>query len=236
MELVSILRVLIRKRVMVGLACLASVAIALATLYAPASLPLPLVSSTAPTAHASSRVLVDMPASLLVNEPGGRADTAATRALLLADLAQTAPVKETIAQRAGIAPEQLHIVTPSVSAAPLPNALTEATIAVARASGARYVLELAADGQLPIVWVDATAPDREQARRLADAAAIGLQVKAGSGEDRLVVRQLAPPFVELLPGGSGRLFAIAAALGTFCLLCGGIVLGAGLTGRRRPAI
>jgi hypothetical protein len=235
MELVSILRVLIRKRVMVGLAGLASVALALGTIYAPASSPLALGGSKAPTARATARVLVDMPASLLVNEPGMRADTAATRALLLADLAQTAPVKETIARRAGVAPDELQIVTPSVSAAPLPNPLTEATVAVAKATTAPNVLKLSADGQLPIVWVDATAPDLEQARRLADAATVGLQSKAGSDEDRLVVRQLAPPFADEVPGGSGRLFGFVAALGTFCLLCGGIVLGAGLT-RRRPAV
>jgi hypothetical protein len=233
MELVSILRVLIRKRVMVGLAALASIALALATVYAPASSPLAFGSSTDPTGRATARVLVDMPASLLVNEPGIRADTAATRALLLADLARTAPVKETIARSAGLRPDELHIVTPSISAAPLPNALTEETVAIAKASSAPNVLKLEADGQLPIVWVDATAPTLAAATRLADAATIGLKSKAGSGDDRLVVEQLAPPLADPAPGTDGRLIGIVAALGAFCMLCGGIVLVAGLSGRRQ---
>ncbi len=231
MELVSIMRVLIRKRVMVGIAALASLAVGFAATTGALSIG-PLSGPKPATAHATSRVLVDMPASLLVNEPGIRADTTATRAILLADLALSDDVKAAIAKDAGIAPDELHVITPSVSAAPLPNALTERTLEVAKASTAPNVLRLTADGQLPVVWIDAAAPDEAAAKRLADAATAGLQTVAGSGDDRVEVEQLAPPLTQIIPGASGRPLALLAALGTFCLLCGAIVLLTGLSARR----
>jgi len=232
---VTILRLLARRRVIVGLSGLAAIAIGVALAYGVTLAPPGLGSREQPAAHATTRVLVDMPSSLLVNTPGNRADTTATRGLLLADLALSDPVKATIARSAGIEPGQLRIITPSLSDAPRPNVLTDRTVAAAKAAGVPYVLRLDADGRLPIVWVDATAPSAASAKRLAAAATAGLRSVAGEGEDRVVVDQLAAPQAEPGPAGSESVRAVLAAAFIFCLLCGCIVVAAGLSARRRAA-
>jgi hypothetical protein len=105
--------------------------------------------------------------------------------------------------------------------------------------GRPYSLTVTASVALPIVSLDARAPDGRTAARLAEAGTNALAAlaadKGPTAARRLVVEPLEPVTVTEIVRGGGRsgLIAIAVALATFVLWCAGVVIAAGVLHARR---
>jgi hypothetical protein len=240
MELIAIMRLLWRRRILVGIGLLAAAGVGLMT--SNGSLPVPGTSKDAPppARTASVRVLVDTDRSQLVAPAPPEADTVAARAVLLADVLAGDEARAAVARGAGLKPEQLAVIGPAATVPTLSTKLAERTATVVEAAPEPFAVTVNADGELPIVSIDARAPDAARAKRLASAAAKALAgltrpgdptVRLGFVSQPLSKPVLAP--VESRPGPA--MIALAACLATFGLLCGCIVLASGLMPAPRRA-
>ena len=245
METVTILRELWRRRVLVGLAALAAILVGLMLTY---KFSLPPESRTFKVGIATSRILVDTPDSQVVDVAPRGSETVGARANLLANLMTQGEVKAAIAQRAGLRPTQL--VSSAESAAELPLAeSTQGDDSQAHLMMTRLVINAGGD-PLPIIEVDAQAPDAGSAARLATAAVTGLRAyldsKAATEEvsdaRRLRVSGLGAPQVREDIRGPRNLTALGAAAFVFLSGCVGILIVSALargwrvaTERGRPA-
>jgi capsular polysaccharide biosynthesis protein len=242
MEIVTILRELWRRRYLVAIAAVLAIAIGLMTAYKVS--PSKLQGRQYHVGVASARMLIDTPDSQVVDlEPKG-ADGLGTRANLLANLMASGPVKAIIAEHAGINAAELIAIAPSMSGGPqVPTPLSQRAAASASNPEA-YVLTLRSDEALPIISVDAQAPDAEHAARLADAATTGLRdylksVAAAQNVPnarQLVISTLGAAQSADVVRGPRRLFALLAAMFTFGFMCAAIVLISGLARGWRQAV
>lgn len=229
METVKILRELSRHRLLVSIAALAAILVGLLMTY---TLSLPPKSRAYEVGVASARILVDTPRSQVVEVAPRGSEALGARASLLSALMTEGEVKAAIARRAGLAPRQL-----------VSSAEAEPTVVPAgdRPPSELYLLHTRlvtnAHGEaLPMIEVEAQAPDAEQAGKLATAAVAGLSTHLDSKaavEDvpdarRLGVTGLGAPQAATEVRGPRRLFALAAALIVFVGACGAIVLFAAL--------
>src|SRR6266542_1863882 len=120
MEVLPVLRVLLRRRRLIGAGALVAIAVALA------------IGRPAPTssAVARTRVALDTPASQLVKSAPAGADTLPWRASLLAHLMATEPAKGQIAQSLHVRRDQVAVVDVALSVpqieASLPQSAAEA--------------------------------------------------------------------------------------------------------------
>jgi hypothetical protein len=226
MDTVTILRELWRVRhVVVIIAVLASLA-GTAVIFK-ISFPPKLESRRYEVGVATARILVDTPSSQVVEVAPKGSDTLGVRANLLASLMVDGVIRSTIAKSAGLQPNQLIGVTDAVTdqtpTQPTPGrrAFVLKTQVLANSSG----------DQLPIIEIDAQAPDRAQAARLAGAAVSGLRDYLNSkaalqripDADRLQVIGLgAPQAADEAKGASGVLALVVAIL-LFLLGCGGVL-------------
>ena len=130
-------------------------------------------------AAASTRVLVDAPSpsvldlSVSVNDFEGMKN----RALLVGNIMAAAPVREYIARRAGIAPEQLQVSSPVTPEWPRPLAINgnpKHTTDIAK-SPDEHRVSIRVNPTVPIIDVYAQSPDLASARHLADATVRGMQ-------------------------------------------------------------
>jgi hypothetical protein len=232
MELVSILRVLWGRPILLGIGAL--VAVAVGMLAANGALPGPGGAAGAKPRSASVRVLVDTASSQLVNPDPPAADTVAARAVLLAGLLASDEARAEIARRAGVMPDRLAVIGPSVTVPTVPTKLSERTTAAIEGAPEPYAVTLNADGALPIVAIDVRAPDAAAVRRLAHAATATLASLTAPPDRKtkrgFVAQALGRPLVAAAESGPGpAMFAIAAFLATFATWCGCIVLASGLT-------
>jgi hypothetical protein len=192
---------------------------------------------------AAAEVLVDSPRSQVVDLGGGEADDEAataeidilglsTRARLLASLMASDPLKENIASAARVRPERLIVVgPPGEDMAPRPPASTT----VSPGDRDANVLSLFVDETLPIITIQAEAPDAITAERLAAAAVSELpkylrsiaSAKSIPDARQLVVESLGPPTSREVVKGPGRVMAIVVGI----LILGGWCLGAVLIRR-----
>jgi hypothetical protein len=174
-------------------------------------------------AIASSDILIDTRNSQVVDVGGHGPElsTLASRANLLGNLMVTGPLKETIAQTAGVRPENLVVVppanaeTPGVAPAPVE---TGHGIHVPKAD--RSTLTFSTDDTLPILHVVAEAPDAETARKLALSTVVNLRKYLASvaatqripAARQLVVRQFGAPTVTTATRGVPHSLAFAVAV------------------------
>jgi hypothetical protein len=144
---------------------------------------------------ATAQVLVDTPDSQVAGVSstatagsGLMLGTLGTQANILADLMVEGPIKADIAQRAGLKPSQLVGVSAAVT---VPSAAGSGSdsgpSAVSVPSGpnvfaltTQILTDSAAQTTFPIIEIDAQAPDRAKAIRLANAAVAGLQAYVSS--------------------------------------------------------
>ncbi len=227
METVTILRELWRRRLLVGVVSLAALATGLLLTY---TVSFPPETRQQEVGIASTRILVDTPDSQVVDVAPKGSDTLGLRANLLANLMSTGEVKGKIARRAGLRPGQLLAV--AQSADEVPEVFTSAE----RGSRAHLLLTRPVTNSqgepLPIVEVEAQAPDAASAARLASAAVGGLGAYLDSkaaNEDvdqarRLEVAGLGAPQVREEVRGSPGLVALAAAALVALVGCAAIVI------------
>jgi hypothetical protein len=194
---------------------------------------------------ASTRVLVDTPGSQVVNVNPKGSETLGERASLLASLMVEGEIKASIAKRAGLNPKDLLATTESTveSANAAPEDARAARVGTASAdySLTTRVLINTDGAQLPLVEVEAEAPNTAAAAKLADAAVTGLSdaldrkatEEDTDSQDRLTVSPLGSPRIEEATRGPGLTLALAAAIAVFLAGCGAILLVASTSAERR---
>jgi hypothetical protein len=247
MELVGMLRVLWRHRLLVVVAALVAVLVGLGVAYR-IGFPAKFESRQYNVGLGTLTALVDTPSSQVVDlggKTGADIGTLAARAQLLASLMTSSPIKDEIASRAGVAPDKLIAVSPA-GAAPgaAPSGGTTAKMSDPKATILTARIPNLESGDVPIIAVSTQAPDAAAAARLANESIAVLQahLKTVAGIDkvpdarRVVVRQLGRARAETVSRGPARLMAVAAALFVFgfgCVAILGIV--ALVSGWRRAA-
>lgn len=178
---------------------------------------------------ATAHILVDTPSSQVVNVAPKGSDTTGTRADLLASLMTDGVVESTIAQRAGLQPNQLIASTQAAT-----DPTTGAGTSNSSASPGRnsymlstQVLTDSAGDELPIIEVDTQAPTSAGAAHLAVAAVSGLTAYLDSkaalervpDADRLQVVGLGAPQASTASRGPSDLIAILIMISVFVLGC-----------------
>ncbi len=240
MEIVAILRVLRRHRLVVAAGFPLALLIALSMLYQVSFLPPSLGSKETVTATAAQRVLInqpDLPTFALDSDSHG---TLPTRAILLADLLMTDVARVEIARTADIDPDTLTILGPDAGPSPLEIAIaTEATEAAAAPTGP-YLMTASADGHIPIITLRAMAPDRETATRLTVAATRELRrtLAAKSGDyPNLTTQRLGAPDVKTIVDGPKKSMALAFSFIFLVMwIAGTVILFATRARRRAPSV
>ena len=233
MELVSILRLLWSKRLLVCVAAVVAALVGYATTFKPPTLE----SRQYSVGQGSVTALVDTPSSQVVDLGGseGAADirTLAARATLLASLMTSSPIKDDIAARAGVDPQKLIAVPPSGEAvgggagdAPSAKLLNDPRAIVVKAR-----VPTLESGEIPIIAVDTQAPDAEIAEKLANESVTALKnrLQSVAGTDhvpdarRVVVTQLGPARASTQVRGPTPMIGLFAFIVVFLLGCGVIV-------------
>ena len=239
MELVDILRVLVRRRIGVVVALALSVLAGAAVQYQISLLPPRLGERVSTSSTAHTRLLLTAPAqppTVDLNSELG--DTLGLRAGLLADRMTTYAVRQEIAERAGIRPEDLAVLSPASQGPPLAVPIGVEAADAARLTSEPYALSMAADPTIPIVSFSVAAPDAEGARHVAQAATAAYEglVAAGTGPKfHLSVEKLGTIRTQTTVSRPSKMIGIAAAFVVFVLVAAGLVLLHGLRMRLRPA-
>jgi hypothetical protein len=180
---------------------------------------------------ATARILVDTPASQVVDVAPAGSDTLGVRATLLSNLMVDGVVKAAIAKRAGLEESQLYGVSeagagPPGETKPDPRGYALETKVLITSKG----------DPLPIIELATQAPDAAGAEKLATAAIDGLldylktkavSERVGDGE-RLRVSGLGVPQARLEVRGPPPIFSLGAAVFVFALGCALIVMIDGL--------
>jgi capsular polysaccharide biosynthesis protein len=232
MDVVFILRELWRQRVLVAVVAVFAVLLGGFTAYSPG---LPPTSRQHEVGVASSRALVDTPnsqvADLGLTEPGTDPVSLPARAALLANLLSTAPLRDEIAKRAGVAPELL--ITSADTPTDTPQRKTEITTGASVKPGdpRANTLIFHTDDELPLITVNAQAPTAQTASRLADSSIEVLEQHLASvvndtgvpSSRRLVVEKLGVPGAATQNVGPSRLIAFIVTLIVFVIGCASLV-------------
>jgi hypothetical protein len=246
MESIIILRELWRLRLLVILGALLALFCAVLVSYRVSLPSLKLESRQYHVGIASARMLIDTPASQVVDLNPKGADTLNSRASLLANLMVSTPVKSIIARDAGVQPDRLIAIAPTApgSGGPtVPTTLSQKASEASKTPGA-YLLTLQSDETLPIISIDAQAPTAAAAARLANAATTGLRdyLRSVAGAQNLpagrqiVVSGLGGAQAADQVRGPRKLFAIAAFIFVFGFACFAIIMISGIArGWRRAA-
>jgi hypothetical protein len=225
MQTVTILRELWRLRLMVVLAGLLAAFVAISVAYKVS--PSGLESRKYSVGLASARILVDTPDSQVVEVAPEGSDSTGVRANLLANLMVEGEIKTAIAERAGLRPDRLQGVSattldPSAAASPPdPRGYVLTTDVVSSQDGER----------LPIIEIEAQAPDAMKAARLAEAAISGLRehldskaaVEEVPDAKRLRLTGLGAPQARDMVRGPRLAMAIAAGMFVFLVCCAAIL-------------
>lgn len=232
MEVVSVLRLLWRQRLLVALGLLAALMVGIVMAYrVTPAFPPRIESRQYHVGIASASLLVDSPSSQVADLSGGQVGIdvsgLSSRARLLANLMATSPLKDQIARRAGISPASL------VASVPVTGSAAEPVPLSAQEENKRpNQLKITFNEELPIITADAQAATPELAARIASAAPEELVVflRSVAASDRvpdvrqLVVSRLGEARSALVSRGPRRLFALIGLVSVFGLWCAGIVV------------
>jgi hypothetical protein len=251
MTAVSVLRELWNRRLLVAVGLALALAVATLMAFSVSGMPPDFKSRQYNVGIASAAVLIDSPSSQVADlggggEAGPQADVGSlsARARLLANLMATSPLKDQIAQRAGIAPSTLIARAPAgAGVAPDPVTPLSTGSTISPSDPRANILTITVNETLPILSADSQAPDESTAAKISAAAVAELPryLKSVASTDRvpdaqqLVVKPLGPARYATVQHGPRRLFAIAAAIVLFCLWCAGILVISGFARAWRQA-
>lgn len=229
MELLSVLRLLAAKRLLVALGAVAAVIVGLVASGALGIGPMSAAELT--SAVASSRTLIDTPRPLAADLGASDVTIDAQAVLLAESLADAAP-RAALARRAGVPARELSVLSAGIEESVRSPLATAAEEAGQTPSGA-YTLNVRAPPDVPIITVVAAAPDRLTAARLAAAAPPVLESLAASRAPtqsrRLSAERLGPVHVaEVTSGGMKPLIGIVGGVALLAMWCCGIVILSGL--------
>jgi hypothetical protein len=229
MELLSPLRELARRPLILALGVLGSLLLAFAASgYGPG----PLASPERRSAIATAEIQIDTARPLAADLRASTA-TVADQAVMLGESLSADDKRAEIAAHAGVDPEGLAVLSTRTAivgrASPLARSAVDAASAVQ--TPMRITVMTASD--TPLITVTAFAPDRETAIKLAAATAPALQSVIDAApptvKKRLEVKPLAEPqAITVVNGGPRPLIAIAAAIFAFVGWCWAVLALGGL--------
>jgi hypothetical protein len=217
MDVLVALRALWRRRLLVGIGAVLAALLA----YRVAG------AATPGSGVATTSVLLDKSQSQIVDATPVGSTGLPWRATLLAELLGTDRATREIARGARIPDAQLAVANPGLEAPMVPASLPETAAQATAVPPDRYLLTVSADGVLPLVSVEAQAPDRKAAIHLADSAVRALRARAApsnaSGRQSFLIKRAAHVEARQEAGGAAWLktFALTAVL--FFLWCAGIL-------------
>ena len=233
MEIVGILRVLGRHRVLVALGAVPAVLIALNLVFQVSLTPPGLASRATASGSATARVFLagrDEPSADLGTQV---TDSLGARSVLLADLLATDSTRTSIARAARV--PAVAVMSPATGQPPLQLPLGLDATKAALLATEPYSLAVTADGQIPIITMRATGPDSAAAARVVDAASAMLSQLAGGKPGQqgpVLINRLGPAVQRPVITSPRKAIGVVAGLLVFTLWCMAIVLGAGLARRR----
>jgi hypothetical protein len=219
MQIVKILRQLWRVRLLVAIAAIVSLLLGLMVAFKLPSLQ----TRQYDVGIATVRMLVDTPKSQVIEVAPKGSDVLGGRANLLANVMVQGVVKASIAERAHISGDDLVGIAESAA---------DGTPVAPPSDPSKYVLTTrvvaTTDGDLPIVEIEARAPDGAGAAQLAGAAVGGLTAylddkasqEAVADGSRLRVSGLGDPQATVVTRGPGLTMAFAVMIFAFLALCG----------------
>jgi hypothetical protein len=216
-------------------------------------------SRTSSSGIASTRVVLDTPTSQVIDAAPIGAESLAWRASLLVHLMASEPVKGRLADQLGIAPGELAVVDPSLSVPEVPASLPAAAAEASAVNTAPYTVTASLDDEaLPIISIEAAAPDGERAAELAAAATDELKAQAPppqkvadvsfaeaqaeasepipSALQGFVVDDAAPIRVKATETGPDPIRTVGLTLLAFGLWCAGAALAPPIVGRARARL
>jgi hypothetical protein len=181
---------------------------------------------------ASRNVLVDTPSSQVADLKPNGAEQLNGRASLFANLIATPVIQAIIAKRSGFRTNQLVTTAPSMVAPLVPRPLA-ASSPGAPPPANEYRLTVAIQEDLPIIVINAEAPDALGAARLADATFYALREYLADAQTQQRIPRDRRPVISPLGRaasaevirGPRRLYALLAALLVLGLACAVIVGG-----------
>ena len=239
MAFVTLLRRLLRHKILLALAAVAAIAVGLVMSFKVKG-PFNLESKQYSVGVASARILVDTPSSQIVDlgdpqpdkAPAVDIGTLSARAQLLASLMTSSPIKDDIARAAGVADGTL--LTPSSTGAAGGGGALAGDISATspEANILKASVPELSSGSIPIIAVETQAPEADTAAKLADQSVVILrqQLDSLAGTEaipaarRVTIRELGPARSTTQLRGPSHTLAIAATLGTFLVGCGLILL------------
>jgi hypothetical protein len=231
MELVSIVHVLVRRRIAVALGAVLAIAVGLS---AAGALPFgPHGAAAGRPGAAESKVLVDTHSSYS-NDLKGGSEVLGAQAALLATLIADEQPKASIARKAGVPAGQLDVVVSEITEPKIPSTLARSVALVVDKPRGAYAITVHAGSGVSIITLNAFAPSAAMAARLAragtDELAAVTAARAPSTKRALVIKPLGSVRAVALapPGQRGPLFGVAAAIALFVMWCCAIVVLAGL--------
>jgi hypothetical protein len=187
---------------------------------------------------ATARVLIDRPDSLLADSAAEQGDPLATRAILMANLMASAPVKRAIARDARVPADQVTVIGPAIEGPAALSPLAERASTAEATPPNGNVIRVSADGRLPIVTISVNAPGAGHAGKLVAAAMRGLKSLAASengADGRVVATPLGTPQIREVTNRPQPTLAVAAAIAVFGLWCMFVAVGAGVSRAWRRA-
>ena len=231
MEIVAVLRVLRRHRLLVAAGALPALLVALSLQFQLSLMPPGLASKERQYGVATSRVLLSAPAAPAFDLDSEITDTLGVRARLLADLMATDDVRAKIAARAGVEADQLAVMGPAMGPpkvlVPLAVSATEASVSAREP----YVVLVSVQEQVPIISLRGAAPDEAAAARVVDATAKSLEQlisDRSAGGSALRVEALGPAAGRTIVEGAKPVAAVIAAILVFALWAAAVVVVSGL--------
>jgi hypothetical protein len=219
MELVAILRVLWRRRILVALGGLLTVAVVLLVANRESS----------HSGLASTRLLLDTPDSQLIHPLPEGAESLAWRASLLAEQMASKAVKRRIADHIRAPADALVVLEPRLTEPTVPTPLSVRASEAAAATSEAYVLYVGFDDQLPIISLAARGPNRRAATRLTDAAVHALKAAGSPPRDSrelqpLVVDRVGPIRARQVVSSPSPLVPVGIFIAAFGVWCACVVL------------
>lgn len=241
MEVLPLLRLIWRRRLALGAGIVVAVALAFAIGSPPAG------SSVV----AWTRVDLDTTTSQLVKSAPGGADTLPWRASLLVHLMGTDEVRRELARRLSVRPDQVAVVDTRLAIPEVPASIPTAATDAAAVTAAPYVLTLQMPSEfLPMIAVQAAAPEAAGAKRLAAAAVALLEARSSDPTTQFssiiktggvkqtyqgfVVSQVAPIRAKPVTANAMPAKQLGAPLVLFGLWAAAVLLLPGRPRRRRP--
>jgi hypothetical protein len=239
MKIVTIIYELRHRPFKLAAAALLSVVIGLmVAFHISASFPPKLTPRRHDVGVAVARILVNTPSSIVADLNPNGGNNLSTHAQLLGDLIASDAIRTSIAQAAGISPNDLAILPPSVGGVVQTELATDVRAPIGAAT-----LSVNADDALPIVSIKAQAATPALAAKLANDSVTALQNYIGSvakaqnipTSNTPVITALGPAQGVVSAEGVAPEFGIVAAIVCFLLFCYGILVLAGLRRMMREA-